>query len=160
MAKAPCNKSRPSKGMWGHASPGKVWISDLLRSFLVQSWDEIARVGEPAAKPSHCPLPIVLEAFTARRIKGVAPLRSLVSCVIIIAIFEPNYRTNKSDTSIGRNCSAILTSTAAIGMEYKYSQPIRSLHCAWRYFFFGWCIKLWSGGRRTCRTYSYGPEMM
>ena len=56
VAKAPHNKSRPSRGVWGHDSPGKFWNSDLLRSFLVQSWDEIARVGEPAAKPSHCPL--------------------------------------------------------------------------------------------------------
>ena len=26
-------------------------------------------------------------------------------------------------------------------------------------FFFGWCAELWSGGRRTCRTCSYGPAL-
>ena len=25
--------------------------------------------------------------------------------------------------------------------------------------FFGWCAELWSGGRRTCRTCSYGPVL-
>ena len=30
-------RSAPSRGVWGHATPGKFWISDLLRSFLVQS---------------------------------------------------------------------------------------------------------------------------
>ena len=32
---------------------GEFWILDHLRSFLVQSWGEIARVGQRAAKPSH-----------------------------------------------------------------------------------------------------------
>ena len=30
--------------------PGKYLISDLLRSFLVPLWGEIARVGQPTAK--------------------------------------------------------------------------------------------------------------
>ena len=27
--------------------PGKFWISNLLRSFLVYSWGEIVKVGQP-----------------------------------------------------------------------------------------------------------------
>ena len=38
----------------------KVWILDHLRSFLVQSWDEISRVGQCAA--------IMLETFNTHRI--------------------------------------------------------------------------------------------
>ena len=34
--------------------PGKFWISDLLRSFLVYSWGEISKVGRPTAKPGCC----------------------------------------------------------------------------------------------------------
>ena len=30
-------RSAPPRGVWGNASPGKFWISDLLKSFLVQS---------------------------------------------------------------------------------------------------------------------------
>ena len=40
-------------GGLGVCPPGKFWILDHLRSFLVQSWGEIARVGQRAAKPSH-----------------------------------------------------------------------------------------------------------
>ena len=34
--------------------PGKFWISDLLRSFLVYSWGEIAKAGRLTAKPGCC----------------------------------------------------------------------------------------------------------
>ena len=30
-------RSVPPRGVWGHVPPGKFWILDLLRSFLVQS---------------------------------------------------------------------------------------------------------------------------
>ena len=33
------------RGVWGHAPPGKILISGLLRSFLVYSWGEIAKAG-------------------------------------------------------------------------------------------------------------------
>ena len=35
-------------------SPGKFLISDLLRLFLVYSWGETAKVGQPTAKPGCC----------------------------------------------------------------------------------------------------------
>ena len=55
--KAPHNESHVKcarLGGLGACLPGKN--SDLLRSFLVQSWGDIVRVGEPAAIPtcSHC----------------------------------------------------------------------------------------------------------
>ena len=28
--------SVPSRGVWGHAPPGKFWVLDLLRSFVMQ----------------------------------------------------------------------------------------------------------------------------
>ncbi len=40
------------RGVWGHAPPGKFWISGLLRSFLVQFRGKIAGVGRPAASRS------------------------------------------------------------------------------------------------------------
>ena len=41
-------------GGFGGMPPQEIFfISDLLRSFLVP-WGEIARVGRPTAKPSHC----------------------------------------------------------------------------------------------------------
>ena len=43
-----------AKGVWGHASPGNILISDLLRLFPVLFWDEIAGVGWPTTKSSHC----------------------------------------------------------------------------------------------------------
>ena len=43
-----------ARGVWGHAPPGKFWISGLLRSFLVYSWGEIAKAGRPTAKPACC----------------------------------------------------------------------------------------------------------
>ena len=43
-----------ARGVWGHVPPGKFWISDHLRSFLVYSWGEIVKVGRPTAKPSCC----------------------------------------------------------------------------------------------------------
>ena len=46
----------PARGVWGHAAPppGKFWISDLLRSFLVYSWGEIAKAGRLTAKLGRC----------------------------------------------------------------------------------------------------------
>ena len=41
-------------GVWGHAPQENFLISDFLRSFLVPFWGEIARVGQPTAKSSHC----------------------------------------------------------------------------------------------------------
>ena len=42
-----------ARGVWGHAPPRKFWILDLLRSFLVQSWGEITKVGWRTAEPSQ-----------------------------------------------------------------------------------------------------------
>ena len=59
-----------------HAPPGKFLISDLLRSFLVPFWGEIARVGLPTA--------IVFEAFKCsqnlRAWLRFAPQRLQSSC--------------------------------------------------------------------------------
>ena len=44
--------------MGGHVPPGKLLISDLLRSLLVPFWGETARVGRPTAK-----VVIVFETF-------------------------------------------------------------------------------------------------
>ena len=105
-------------------------ISDLLRSFRVQSWGEIARVGEPAAKPSHCPL--CLKLLPLAEFKGVAPLRA---GLVIITVFGPNYRAKHFRRS--KLLSHIdVDSCYHIGVEYEYSQPIRSLHRLWRCFFF------------------------
>ena len=64
-----CAGSVPARGVWGHAPPGKFLISDLLRSFLVPTWGEIARVGWPTAKCSHC-------VWSLTEVKDVALLRS------------------------------------------------------------------------------------
>ena len=41
----------PSLGAWSPEKRKKK-IFDLLRSFLAYSWGEIAKVGQPTAKPS------------------------------------------------------------------------------------------------------------
>ena len=42
------------RGVWGHASPETFWISDLLRSLLVQSGGKI--LGRMAVAPAApCP---------------------------------------------------------------------------------------------------------
>ena len=53
--------SATARGVWGHAPPGKFWILDLLRPFLVQSYGEIAKLTvQQPAKPR--------QAFHTRRI--------------------------------------------------------------------------------------------
>ena len=42
-------RSALARGVWGHASPGKVCILDHLRSFLVQFGGEIARFQQSVA---------------------------------------------------------------------------------------------------------------
>ena len=156
-AKAPRTKSHMKHAPLGACLPGKFWISDLLRSFLVQSWDEIARVGEPAAKPSHCPL--CLKLLPLAEFKGVAPLRSLAGCVIVI--FEPNYRAKRFHICRSKLLSHIdVDSCYRHGVQVFPAHPESAPRLAPFYFvlyFVGWCVKLWSGGRRTCHTYSYGP---
>ena len=49
----------------GACFPGKFWIFDLLRSFLLYSWGELDDL-----------LLNVVVVFEARRIKGVTPLRA------------------------------------------------------------------------------------
>ena len=58
--------------------PGKVWISDLLRSFLVYSWGEIAKAGDLLLN--------LVVVFEARRIKGVTPLRAADQLVTVIRV--------------------------------------------------------------------------
>ena len=84
----------PRGGGLGACLPGKFWISDLLRSFLLYCWGEIAKVGD---------LLLNLVVFEARRIKGVTPLRAAeaakqlvihvrrrkISAVILIAYRHP-----------------------------------------------------------------------
>ena len=41
-------------GCGGMPPQENLLISDLLRSFLVYSWGEIAKVGRPTAKPNCC----------------------------------------------------------------------------------------------------------
>ena len=53
-------------------------ISDLLRSFLVYSWGEIAKVGRPI-------LLNLIVVFEVRRIKGVTPLRAAEAAGLISA---------------------------------------------------------------------------
>ena len=122
----------------------------------MQSWGEIARVGEPAAKPSHCPL--CLKLLPLAEFKGVAPLRSLAGCVIIIvAIFEPNYHAKHFRRS-KLLCHIDVDSCYRRGVQVFPAHPESTPRLA--PFFFGWYVKLWSGGRRTCctcRTCSYGP---
>ena len=121
----------------------------------MQSWGEIARVGEPAAKPSHCPL--CLKVLPLAEFKGVAPLRSLASCVIIIiAIFEPNYGAKHFRRS-KLLCHIDVDSCYRCGVRVFPAHPESTPHLA--PFFGGWYVKLRSGGRRTCRTYSYGPAV-
>ena len=50
--------------------PPPQGISNLLRSFLVYSWGEIAKAAQPTAKPSCC---VVFEAYG---IKGVTQLQA------------------------------------------------------------------------------------
>ena len=51
--KALARRAHPS-GVWGHAPPETFWISDLLRSLLVQSGGEILR-RMAAAPAAPCP---------------------------------------------------------------------------------------------------------
>ena len=48
------HEARLLEGFGGMPPPGTFLISDLLRSFLVPFWGEIARVGRPTAKSNHC----------------------------------------------------------------------------------------------------------
>ena len=63
-------KKSPARGVWGPPPQGKVWISDLLRSFLVYSWGKIPD------------LLLNLVVFGGHRIKGVPPLRAAKQLVI------------------------------------------------------------------------------
>ncbi len=63
-------QSTPARGVWGHAPPGKFWISGLLRSFLVQFRGKIAGVGRPAAS------------------------RSATSYLDLLASYQPGYEAN------------------------------------------------------------------
>ena len=48
-----CNDEHPARGVWGMLLQENYGICmDPLRLFLVQSWGEIAKIGQPAAK--HC----------------------------------------------------------------------------------------------------------
>ena len=47
---------------------GKFWISGLLRSFLVYSWGEIAKLDDLLLN--------LVFVFEGRRIKGLTPLRA------------------------------------------------------------------------------------
>ena len=95
--------------------PRKFGISDLLRSFLVPFWGEIARVGQPTAKS----IVIVFEAF-----KCLQNLRTWLRFTL-----QRLQRSHEAQKKKKENCSQQLFSFSRCSVELRDTNTSMWLLC-------------------------------